>query len=488
MPQYTVLGLGSVAHVWRRFRRRLVGAQGATPEGDHPARPTLDDLGTASAGALELPAEPRGEPAALAVSTSASTKNKLAMLAATVVRLGFGVATFVLLARFLGPSPFGLIATVMAYSAFVGVATDYGMTTSSLRKAAASPERTRDIMADTLAVKAVLTTAVTIVGAIALSLSTSPATVHVYGLVFAGALAHSAGDLAIVGARANGRFDIEASLTLGTSATMFALVGGVAAVTNSVMAVAATFALTRVGCLIVIVWTVRRWLGNPFVRSFSQILGAVRSSSVYAFDNLLTTLLSQIDILIFAAILSTYEIGLYQAGARLVQVIIPVAVILSTVYLPQLSNAISRKDKLTFASAARRLNIEFMVLAVLSGIGFWQIGPIATDIFYGADYELLVTLWPGFGAYAFIRLMTAAFAIQLAAAGRIRTRIIGQFMSIGLMGAAGVVILPTFGLGATSWLAAISCLPALILFAFAARHAASGLAVRTVRPERNSRT
>ena len=46
----------------------------------------------------------------------------------------------------------------------------------------------------------------------------------------------------------------------------------------------------------------------------------MRDSSSYAADNLLTTLSTQIDVLLFGTVLTLHDMGVYQSGARLVQV------------------------------------------------------------------------------------------------------------------------------------------------------------------------
>ena len=190
----------------------------------------------------------------------------------------------------------------------------------------------------------------------------------------------------------------------------------------------------------------------------------LRSSASYAADSILTTFSGQADILLFAAVLSAHDIGVYQAGARLVQAIMPFAVVMASVYLPPLAAAMARQDGSAFRRNASRLNLEFAGLALTCLLGFTLLGPFVTKLLYGVAYQSLVPLWNGFALYAALRLLAAGFGIPLAARGQIAIRILGQLTSIAVLAISATLALDRLGLPATSWMLAASSLPLALLF------------------------
>jgi O-antigen/teichoic acid export membrane protein len=158
-----------------------------------------------------------------------------------------------------------------------------------------------------------------------------------------------------------------------------------------------------------------------------------------------------------------HDMGIYQAGARLVQAILPFAMILSTVYMPTLSAAAIQGDDERFCRNSRRINLEFAALAVIGGLGFAFVGPLVTHIIYGPSYAPLSPLWTGFAIFVALRLMASSFGIQLSAIGFVRVRIAASVVSIGIFCAATPLLVPHYGLAATSWMLALSGLPSFLI-------------------------
>lgn len=392
-----------------------------------------------------------------------ANQHKLMMLVATLARMSVGFLTFVLLARYLQPDAFGLIATAMAYATFIGVVTDFGLATAALRDACAAPDNIRSVMGNALAVKGLLAAPIVLVGGFTLSLFITFDRLIVYLLVFIGALSFSFGEISLVAARANRQFALEAAIVLAASVAMLVLMGGVAAATGKVVPVAVAFAVTRVGYLLIVLFALRIWLGNPFVRTFSDLISTARQASSYAADSFLTNLATQVDMLLFGMVLSLHDMGIYQSGARLVQVILPFAVVLSTVYLPNLTAAHAQGREADFQRDAVRLTWEFTWLAVLGGLAFAFFGPKITNLLYSSAYKPLEPLWTGFAIFAVLRFTAAAYGVQLVALGRIAPRLVAQLSSIALLAIASVTVLGRGGLPVAAWLLAGSAVPTFLL-------------------------
>lgn len=402
------------------------------------------------------------------ITLHVTNRHKVMMLAATAGRMGVGLLTFIILARFLGPENFGVIATALAYATFFCVVTDYGLAISALRNASAQPAEAATVVSDALSTKLVLTFVATIIGA-ALLIAIVPASrLGIFALIFFGASAYSYGDLAMVALRAHRRFGVEAAIVLGTSVLMLIISGGIAAATRSLEWSALAFAVSRALYLVITLMVLRREKLTIFLRLAPEhIKRTLIGSSGFALDSILTALSSQVDMLLFGAMLTAHDIGIYQAGARLCQAIIPVAVVLSTVYMPALSAAAINGDNAGFRRASSRLALEFTVLAVVSGMAFAFLGPLVTHLLYGTRYDALIPLWPGFGAFVMLRFASAAYGIQLAALGKVKIRVINNVASMGLFLALSPEILHRFGLKATSNLVAFSATMNILILGLA---------------------
>lgn len=417
-------------------------------------------------------------PAAPAVGGGGQVRNlhKFMMLGTTFARMGLGMLTFIILARYLGPRNFGVMATAIAYSNFVTLVSDFGFGLSALREASAAPERTGRILRETLLAKLLLTLLLTTVTGAAVIALAPREWLPVYALVHAGSICLSIAEMMMVAPRASRRFEVESVLVLTGSAGILAFSGIPVALTGNIVIAAAAFAGSRLIYLALVTIALRRWLGTDGERfpPWSVLISRIRGSTSYAADGILTALSSQVDVLIFGVIMTAHDMGLYQAGARLVQVIVPIAGVLSTIYMPTLSAAAINGDDAAFRKNATRLNWEFAMLAIAGGIAVAALGPFATDLLYGDRYDELKPLWAGFAAYAILRFASASYGIQLAALGFIRTRIAAQLASIAVFALSALILLPMFGLAAAPWLLAASALPVFLILGIAVARANRG--------------
>ena len=428
---------------------------------------------------------PNGGAAPAPRGHSARNVDKLTMLAATGARLMVGMLTFIILARFLGPTGYGVIASAIAYCTFASMLSDFGFGTSGLRQAAADVENSPRIIGDAIATKMVLFLLVTVAGGLIAVAALPAAWLPVFALIHLGTTANGLSEMSLIAARARRRFTLEARLVLSSSAMMLLILGSVTALTRSLLAAAVAFALTRILYLLMVRVSLRGWL-EPLTRmrrSRAEIRAVLRGGRGFAADSVLTSLSGQVDVLMFAALLPIHQFGVYQAGARLSQVFVSFAPVLSSVYLPGLSAAAIKRDDEGFRAESRRLSLEFAGLAVLGGLGFLIVGPWLTPWLYGDGYADLTALWPGFAAFALLRFGASGFGIQLAALAHVRTRIMSSMLSIAILVALTAAFLPRLGLPAAPLLLAMGAVPSIIMLGtMLARDRRSSRVVRVTLP------
>lgn len=418
-----------------------------------------------------LESDSGAKPTGPATGPGAQVRNlhKVLMLGTTFARMGLGMLTFIVLARYLGPRNFGVMATAIAYSGIVTLVSDFGFGLSALREAAAAPERTGRILREALVAKLLLISLLTLVTGVAVVALAPREWLPVYALVHAGSVFFSMAEMMMVAPRASRRFDIESALVLSGSFGILALSAIPVALTGNILIAAAAFGGSRLLYLVVVSIALRRWLQTDGDRlpGYSALWARIRGSTSYAADGILTALSSQIDVLVFGMLLTAHDMGIYQAGARLVQVIVPIAGVLSTIYMPTLSAAAINGDEASFRKNAIRLNWEFAVLALAGGTAIMVLGPLATDLLYGDRYDALKPLWNAFAAFAVFRFLSAAYGVQLSARGAMKTRVMAQLLSMFALAALTFGVLRYTGLNGTAWILAGSTLPSLALYVVA---------------------
>jgi O-antigen/teichoic acid export membrane protein len=356
------------------------------------------------------------------------------MAASVLLRMGVGLVLLIVLARVLGPTAYGFIATVFAIGTLAGLATDFGFAAKTLRDVAAHPEAGARLVSEALSVKLALTLAVAVIGGLALLIVPLPADLRLAAAALGLAVLVAAlGDLTLYSYRAVGCYGREFWLTCWTSAAHLVLVVG-AAVSGSVVIVALAYLVSRVLYTAITL----SGLGRLFP---GQTLGISRPTAVWksmrtawrwAVDSGLTQLLSQIDGLVVAAVFGLASAGVYQAAGRLVQASLGFAAIFANVHIPRLT-VLTHAGSRHLARAELQMVAEFMALGSAFGLLFGLGGQWITLWILGPAYMETNLLWAGFGCFVVARYAAACLGAALTAWGRPGIRVLGQTMGLAVL-------------------------------------------------------
>jgi len=368
--------------------------------------------------------------------------NRLAMAASVLVRMGSALLAFVLIARGLGPVAYGLVATVFAYATLVSLVTDVGFTSKMLRDISAEPQRGGVIFNDCLSLKVLLTLAATICGGVVIWVMPKPAGTGLPIALLAGAVLIGAiGDLALTAYRATGRYAAEAMLTVATSIVHLAVIGWVAVSSGELFWIGVAFLVSRTIYACLAVKGAERLFVDLKLRpaSLVSLWTNLRQSWAWAIDSGLSYLNSQIDGLLIVSFLGLQAAGVYQAGARFAQAALAIVMVLTSIHIPRITAAAARPGHESRAQWS--ILTEFALLGGVLAVMLWLGGPLITQYLLGTAYLETDQLWMGFGAFVFIRYVSAGMGVQLVALNRPLVRVVGQV--IGLL----IVILPFLILG-----------------------------------------
>lgn len=379
--------------------------------------------------------------------------------------MGVNLVVFVVLARHLGPTDFGLVAATFAYAGLAALLSDFGLPVKMLRDISADPRRGAALLVDGLVVKAAISLLAIIAGVVGLAFASLPLPAEIACATFGmGVMAGSLGDLSMVAYRAVGQFRRETANVLWTSGLYAAVVAVIALLGGG----AAWMGVGFLACRSVYAW---RAIAGAFaffpaaplhITGIRRLLSSMRKSLFWAADSGLGYLNGQLDVLVVPGALGLAQAGLYQAGSRFIVAALALTAVFSNVHIPRLAAARS-----TYGTARRELLIvaEFTALGLVFGLAFLAGGPIIVQVLLGPKYLAVNELWPGFAAFVFARYAASGVGTLLVGVGRPGLRIAGQVITLAALLFAMALWLPRYGLTAMPWLMAAGSIALLVVYA-----------------------
>ncbi|NRR31609.1 oligosaccharide flippase family protein [Oxalobacteraceae bacterium] len=398
-------------------------------------------------------------------------KNVLFMGASTAVRLVFGLLTFALMARLLGPNAFGLFMFWLSVAGLLCMLANYGFTPFVLREIGARPEQARTVMGEVLSAKFLVSAL--LFGGTLLSLWWIEAAVRwVFLALMAALLADSMTDFLNVGYRATNRYAAETRIATVAAALQFGVVIGAVWYVPTVLAAALAFFGSRLLVLLMTWSSQSSYFAGLRPAPLARAWARLREALAYALDFALQSLFGQIDSVVLGLFLSPLAVGLHQAGMRLVLGGSQASNVLANVFIPRLAAVTG--DPVLRQREGQRLQSVFLAM----GLGFGMVLALGakpiTALLFGPGFAALAPLLPWFGLLFFVRFLASSFGIMLTSAGQQGFRAkanVGHWLLI--LGAAALLV-PRYG--NQGWLIAMT----LGNFALAMAYLAASL--RLVRP------
>jgi O-antigen/teichoic acid export membrane protein len=376
----------------------------------------------------------------------------LLALCGHVLRLASGMVVFIVLARELGPSGFGIFSFWLAIATLLTIPVNFGFATMVLRSFGAESERAVATLGEILAAKSVLALGVGAACLFALPwLSTASALVFL--CLLSAQFAESFSEFYNLSFRVNANFRGETITASFVSA--FHLVVMLVAVwlRPGVTVAASVFMVSRiVGLFVVRAHAAKslRAVGSVRCGSFASVPVTLRRAWAYALELGLFTLHSQFDSVIVKAMLGVHWLGIYQSGMKLVQGASRIAPVFAQVLLPELAR--SAGDAAQFRRLATRTAGTF-VLVGGAGCALLTVGgaPLTLALF-GSSYLSLVPLLGAFGVFLLLRFAETGVGLLLVARNLqgIKVWLVG--LQIGVLLGAAWPVMRAHGLEGWLWL------------------------------------
>jgi O-antigen/teichoic acid export membrane protein len=336
------------------------------------------------------------------------------MGSSTGVRLVFGMLTFVVMARWLGPESFGTVMLWLSVSTLLSLVANFGLAPYLLKEIGASPQNTQEIMGEVLTAKLLLSAVVLLAGLCILPFI-QPSIQCLFLFLLAALLADSLTEFLNIGFRATNRFATETRVATTSSVLQFLIISASLWFDASELMAALGFFCSRFVTLAITWLSQRRYFSDLKPASLVSAAARIRATIAYAVDFGFQSLFGQIDSMVLNYFLGPSAVGLYQAGMRVFTGGAQAATVLANVFLPR--SAAAWHEPVRFEKEARLIQKAFIAIGAAFGLVLAIFSEQIEVLLFGHQFEQLGALFPWFGLLFFVRFYASSWGIVLTSAG-----------------------------------------------------------------------
>lgn len=342
-------------------------------------------------------------------------KNIAFMGISTLVRLVFGLLTFAIMARLLGPNEFGVLMFWLSVATLLSLVANYGFTPYVLREIGADRTSANTVMGEVLSAK-MLVCGVIVLGSLLNFPLIAENVRAIFLLMTLAMLVDSVTDFLNVGYRATNRFSAETRIATIASICQFFIVAGAIWYRSEILIAASAFLASRILVLLITWADQAQYFARLRPSPASQALGRLKAAFSYAYDFGLQSLIGQVDSLVLNYFVGPVAVGLHQAGIRIFLGGGQIANVLGNVFIPKLSSL--QSEPLAFNRQAHMLQTAFLGSGAAFGLTLAIGADPIVQLLYGSAYLALVPMLPWFGLLFFVRFFAAAYGVLLTSAGK----------------------------------------------------------------------
>jgi O-antigen/teichoic acid export membrane protein len=380
----------------------------------------------------------------------AAVRDLVFMGISTAVRLVFGLLTFSIMARLLGPAEFGTLMFWLSVATLLSLLANYGFTPYVLKEIGADSAAANTVMEEVLSAKLLVSTVILIGSLLTVPLIDDTVQVTFLALTLA-MMADSMTDFLNVGYRATNRFGSETRIATLASVTQFVIVAGAVYYRSDIVVAALAFLVSRILVLLLTWLDQAQYFSALRPRSLKKAMQRLKHAFSYACDFGLQSLLGQVDSVVLNHFTGPVAVGLHQAGMRIFLGGGQIANVLGNVFIPKFAGF--RNDPIRFTTQASKLQTAFIGSGSVFGLTLAVGASVIVHLLYGPSYAALAQLLPWFGLLFFVRFFAAAYGVLLTATGKQQLRAKANLMHWLVILVLAWLTVPS--LGNIGWLLAL---------------------------------
>lgn len=387
-------------------------------------------------------------------------------------RVGGNLILFVILARALSVSDFGLFAACFSAAAIAALIVDFGSTQSLLREIGAKQNEAAKYIRTGLRIKYFLLSAVFPIAILLAFIALENVNeILLFGILLVYGLMNSYAEFFGTAMRAYGHYEKESLIQVSHTFIVLAVVVLIwqAGFGSAAALIALGMLLAKLIHLIMIYSAANKLFQLDDETDRRESMGvSLKNGLPYAADAGVTNLLINIDVLIVASFLGRDAAAYYQGGQKLVQGYSSIAMIFSNVYLPLLARAANDKRIKEYSLLSFKVISTMLIVGSTGWVLMYVYPAEIVSIVYGEKYHLLVDLLPIFGVLIFIRLAAAGLGVNLVALKKQKIRVYANLLVLILVVGFAKIAIDSYGVIGMLYLqiAAVSLLLAIYILAF----------------------
>ncbi len=364
------------------------------------------------------------------------------MTAAEIASKGIAAITIPYVARVLGVEGFGIIGVSEAWAIFFSTAVVAGYNTIGSREIARNPDKTK-LYTDAIVTVRMITAVIgyALLAFLVYFVSDQPSNVR-FVIMIAGLNVFVQAFLLDFVYQGLEKMEFIAVRQVLTGVLNL---GGMLLLVNGPEDVALAKGVT------IAAWALNSfWLFGAYIKKFGIVKpkiekkltwSIVKSSLPITFNNFLIIIYNYVGILLLGEFKSEEEAGLYTSAFKLVYLATLIGVVLQKVFLPLLSRAESREERV---KAMEKYSLLLFVPGAILAFGFLTFADPAILIFYGAEYEASIPTMRILSVSIALTYLNVSLTLPLIAWGYERPLMYAMIAGGIANVAANLLLIPTF--------------------------------------------
>ncbi|WP_395168133.1 oligosaccharide flippase family protein [Piscirickettsia salmonis] len=373
-------------------------------------------------------------------------KNLLYMLISNFVKLASTAVIFFILARVWGVEAFGQFTYCFAMIAIVQVILDYGFNLQVVKDISEDKKKAIDIIQKSLTVKHIITFTVYIFSWLMLVFYNKNSSFNVlYLLLLISVTLNSYANYFLYPSQAEEKFKIVSLVMLAYNISFVVIIGlallfGYRTLTD----IAAVFALARLVPFLICVFLIKKYY--PAVQLLTlRTKGSwqyFKKSLSYGILVFFGMAYFQMDTLFINHFLGARQVGLYQAGVRILVASAFIVDVFNSVYLPK---TISLKNNINKLIEYQSKTTHYFSLISLAAVSICVLFPsFITMLLYGKAYIELANYLPLFSLLITLRYIGSSYGLLVTVfdAQRLRCLLVGGALLVNVL--LSIILIPRY--------------------------------------------
>jgi O-antigen/teichoic acid export membrane protein len=315
-------------------------------------------------------------------------KNILSLSISELVCRILGAITLLLLPRYLGPQNYGVYVLALSYLSIFSVVSNYGLDALFIKDVARDKNLTNLYFSTNVIIKALLSLLSMVVLLILIRYLNYPAdTIKIIAIMSIALFFSSLSGTFTATFRAYEQMEYNAILSISRS--LITLAGVIAVIKLNgtltwiaILSVLSTVSLTLIGQHLIN----RKLIRIKWKTSLNSIKYAFRKSTPFFLASAIAVISNRIDIIMISKLSTDYEVGIFNAGYELINVLYIIPSLLSTVLFPVFSRQYAESSSSLIRSSTLSIKC-IIIIALPMSAGLYIIAPQIVQLFYGNAFN-----------------------------------------------------------------------------------------------------